>query len=155
MTSLFVSLVHLSLAAAALRPGTGCSSPDTLPGGAPLSHLRRSLNLMFHTSSQCFVSLVCKTSKIFLNLFFSIIIIIIIIIIIVKPLRFFPFLFLVQVMKYIFVWGCLLAVLMEPCMSDIYMHFPHGSNNRLNGNQANVKNANRLFDSQVNEKCND
>jgi len=34
-------------------------------------------------------------------------------------------------------------------MSDMYMHFPHGSNNRLNGNQDNVKNANRLFDSQV------
>ena len=49
----------------------------------------------------------------------------------------------------IFVWGCLLAVLIEPCMSDMYMHFPHGSNNRLNGNQDNVRNANRLFDSQV------
>ena len=34
-------------------------------------------------------------------------------------------------------------------MSDMYMHFPPGSNNRLNGNLDNVKNANRLFDSQV------
>ena len=52
-------------------------------------------------------------------------------------------------MRTIIVWGCLLAVLIEPCMSDMYMHFPHGSNNRLNGNLDNVKNANRLFDSQV------
>ena len=49
----------------------------------------------------------------------------------------------------IFVWSCLLAALIEPCMSDMYMHFPPGSNNRLNGNQDNVRNANRLFDSQV------
>ena len=54
-----------------------------------------------------------------------------------------------QDMRTIFVWGCLLAVIIEPCMSDMYMHFPPGSNNRLNGNQDNVKNANRLFDSQV------
>ena len=54
-----------------------------------------------------------------------------------------------QDMKTILVWGCLLAVLIEPCMSDMYMHFPPGSNNRLNGNQDNVRNANRLFDSQV------
>ena len=52
-------------------------------------------------------------------------------------------------MRAIIVWGCLLAVLIEPCMSDMYMHFPPGSNNRLNGNQDNVRNANRLFDSQV------
>ncbi|KAJ7350209.1 hypothetical protein OS493_037729 [Desmophyllum pertusum] len=56
-------------------------------------------------------------------------------------------------MKTIFVWGCLLAVLIEPCMSDIYMHFPPGSNNRLNGNQDNVRNANRLYDSQNNGKA--
>ena len=49
----------------------------------------------------------------------------------------------------IFFWGCLLAVLIETCVSDMYLHFPPGSNNRLNGNQDNVKNANRLFDSQV------
>ena len=54
-----------------------------------------------------------------------------------------------QDMRAIIVWCCLLAVLIEPCMSDIYMHFPPGSNNRLNGNQDNVRNANRLFDSQV------
>ncbi|KAJ7333539.1 hypothetical protein OS493_017076 [Desmophyllum pertusum] len=56
-------------------------------------------------------------------------------------------------MKTVFVWGCLLAVLIEPCMSDMYMHFPPGSNNRLNGNQDNVRNANRLFDSQNNGKA--
>ena len=54
-----------------------------------------------------------------------------------------------QDMRTIFIWCCLLAVLIEPCMSDMYMHFPPGSNNRLNGNQDNVRNANRLFDSQV------
>ena len=52
-------------------------------------------------------------------------------------------------MRTSFVWGCLLAALLEPCTSDMYMHFPPGSNNRLNGNQDNVRNANRLFDSQV------
>ncbi|KAJ7333537.1 hypothetical protein OS493_017074 [Desmophyllum pertusum] len=56
-------------------------------------------------------------------------------------------------MKTIFVWGCLLAVLIGPCMSDIYMHFPPGSNNRLNGNLDNVKNAARIFDSQNNGKA--
>lgn len=54
-----------------------------------------------------------------------------------------------QVMKTIFIWGCFMAVLIEPCKSDMYMHAPPGSNNRLNGNQDNVRNANRLFDSQV------
>ena len=37
--------------------------------------------------------------------------------------------------------GCALA--------DIYMHYPRGSNNRLNENSANRRNANRAFDSQV------
>ena len=54
-----------------------------------------------------------------------------------------------QVMRTIIAWCCLLAVLIEPCLSDMYMHFPSGSNNRLNGGQDNVRNANRLFDSQV------
>ena len=39
--------------------------------------------------------------------------------------------------------------LLVPCASDMFMHFPPGSNNRLNGNQDNVRNAARLFDSQV------
>ena len=54
-----------------------------------------------------------------------------------------------QTMKTIFVWGCLMAAIFAPCSSDVYLHFPPGSNNRLNGNQDNVRNANRLFDSQV------
>ena len=44
---------------------------------------------------------------------------------------------------------CLLALHMEPCKSDLYMHFPPGSNNRLNGAGENVANNARLFDSQV------
>ena len=32
---------------------------------------------------------------------------------------------------------------------DIYLHNPRGSNNRLNGQNTNRDNANRLFDSQV------
>ena len=43
---------------------------------------------------------------------------------------------------------CLLAVNMKPCMSDLYMHFPPGSNNRLNGAGVDVANNKRLFDSQ-------
>ena len=66
-----------------------------------------------------------------------------------KHPRCFTFCVLEQDMRTIFVWGCLLAVLIEPCMSDMYMHFPPGSNNRLNGNQDNVRNADRMFDSQV------
>ena len=52
-------------------------------------------------------------------------------------------------MKTIFHLGSLLAALFVPCMSDIYMHVPPGSNNRINGEGENVQNANRLFDSQV------
>ncbi|XP_068708416.1 protein DD3-3-like [Montipora foliosa] len=48
---------------------------------------------------------------------------------------------------------CLVAINMKPCMSDLYMHFPPGSNNRLNGAHADVTNNNRLFDSQNNDKC--
>ena len=52
-------------------------------------------------------------------------------------------------MKTIFTLGFLLSTLLYLCSADIYLHNPHGCNNRLNGNQANVRNANRLFDSQV------
>ena len=44
---------------------------------------------------------------------------------------------------------CLLALHTKPCKSDLYMHFPPGSNNRLNGAGENVANNARLFDSQV------
>jgi len=40
--------------------------------------------------------------------------------------------------------GCALA--------DIYMHYPRGSNNRLNERSANRRNANRVFDSQNNNR---
>ena len=35
---------------------------------------------------------------------------------------------------------------------DIYLHSPRGSNNRLNEKSANRQNANRLFDSQNNNR---
>ena len=52
-------------------------------------------------------------------------------------------------MKSIFVWACLITVLFQPGESDIYLHTPPGSNNRLSGEAAAVTNAKRLFDSQV------
>ena len=44
---------------------------------------------------------------------------------------------------------CLLALHMEHCKSELFMHFPPGSNNRLSGGGENVANNARLFDSQV------
>ncbi len=44
--------------------------------------------------------------------------------------------------------ACLLG-LVALVTSDVYMHNPRGSNNRLNERSANRNNANRLFDSQV------
>lgn len=38
------------------------------------------------------------------------------------------------------------------CSGDVYMHNPRGSNNRLNERSANRNNANRLFDSQNNNR---
>ena len=55
----------------------------------------------------------------------------------------------IKTMKIFVLCSCLLSVLFEPCTSDIYFHFPPGSNNRLNGNGVNRRNARRLFDSQV------
>ena len=55
----------------------------------------------------------------------------------------------IQTMKIVVLCSCLLSVLFESCTSDIYFHFPPGSNNRLNGNGVNRRNARRLFDSQV------
>ena len=52
-------------------------------------------------------------------------------------------------MKISLVWACLITVLIQPGVSDIYLHTPPGSNNRLSGEGAAVTNANRLFDSQV------
>ena len=52
-------------------------------------------------------------------------------------------------MKAVFTSGLLLLSLFHLSTSDIYLHWPPGSNNRFNGNRANVRNARRLFDSQV------
>lgn len=52
-------------------------------------------------------------------------------------------------MRSISVFGFVAFVHFYQCMADVYLHFPPGSNNRLNGNRPNVRNANRLFDSQV------
>lgn len=52
-------------------------------------------------------------------------------------------------MRPVFALAFVAITLLQYCMADMYLHFPPGSNNRLNGNQANVRNANRLFDSQV------
>ena len=52
-------------------------------------------------------------------------------------------------MNSIFVWAFLITALFQPGVSDIYLHTPPGSNNRLSGEGAAVTNANRLFDSQV------
>ena len=51
----------------------------------------------------------------------------------------------------IFAFGCFVAVLLRPGLSDIYLHCPPGSNNRLNdANQdVNSNTRTRLFDSQV------
>ena len=45
-----------------------------------------------------------------------------------------------------------MACLVPVAVADVYMHNPRGSNNRLNEQSANRNNANRLFDSQNNNK---
>jgi len=48
---------------------------------------------------------------------------------------------------------CLFVLaLVGSSLSDVYLHIPRGSNNRLDENSANRKNANRMFDSQVGYK---
>lgn len=44
------------------------------------------------------------------------------------------------------------VLLMGWSQGDLYLHIPRGSNNRLNEKTANRKNANRVFDSQNNNK---
>ncbi|XP_059178656.1 protein DD3-3-like [Physella acuta] len=44
------------------------------------------------------------------------------------------------------------VLLMSVACADIYLHVPRGSNNRLNENTATRTNANRLFDSQNNNR---
>ncbi|PAA56940.1 hypothetical protein BOX15_Mlig012640g1, partial [Macrostomum lignano] len=44
------------------------------------------------------------------------------------------------------------GLLLAGCQADIYLHYPRGSNNRLNETSAARTNANRLFDSQNNNR---
>lgn len=44
------------------------------------------------------------------------------------------------------------GLLLCGCQADIYLHYPRGSNNRLNETSANRANANRMFDSQNNNR---
>jgi len=44
------------------------------------------------------------------------------------------------------------ALIISACLADCYLHVPRGSNNRLNEKSANRANANRLFDSQNNNR---
>ena len=46
--------------------------------------------------------------------------------------------------------GLLLSLLVGIASADLYLHHPRGSNNKLNERQKNVRNDNRLFDSQNN-----
>jgi len=46
----------------------------------------------------------------------------------------------------------LLTLLLSLCIGDTYLEMPRGSNNRLNENSANRRNANRMFDSQNNNR---
>jgi hypothetical protein len=46
----------------------------------------------------------------------------------------------------------LVVVCLTLVAGDCYMHWPRGSNNRLNGNNENRDQNNRLFDSQNNAK---
>ena len=43
-----------------------------------------------------------------------------------------------------------LSAVLQPCACDVYMNNPRGSNNKLNEQNNNRQNANRLFDSQNN-----
>eukprot|EP00731_Ephydatia_muelleri_P001859 Em0001g1859a len=45
-----------------------------------------------------------------------------------------------------------LSLALSLCVADVYMHNPRGSNNRLNERSANRNNADRLFDSQNNNR---
>ncbi|CBY24402.1 unnamed protein product [Oikopleura dioica] len=44
------------------------------------------------------------------------------------------------------------SILASTTLADVYMHFPRGSNNRLNENSEGRRNGNRLFDSQNNNE---
>lgn len=46
----------------------------------------------------------------------------------------------------------LAAAAVQVCFADVYLHMPRGSNNRVNEQNTNRNNNNRLFDSQNNNK---
>ncbi|XP_067928510.1 protein DD3-3-like [Watersipora subatra] len=46
----------------------------------------------------------------------------------------------------------IILLLMQMAAADIYLHIPRGSNNRINEQSANRNNANRMFDSQNNNR---
>jgi len=51
--------------------------------------------------------------------------------------------------------GCfyfVFVLLLSVVNADVYLHFPPGSNNRVNENTANRANTNNAFDSQNNNK---
>ena len=45
-----------------------------------------------------------------------------------------------------------LQCLLWSAKADLYMHTPRGSNDRLDGQAANRRNGNRVFDSQVKQR---
>ena len=47
---------------------------------------------------------------------------------------------------------CVLVLLVVSATADVYMHNPRGSNNRLNGENQNVDNNNRMCDTQNNDR---
>lgn len=55
-------------------------------------------------------------------------------------------------MKSILIFLCVTATVVNFINADVYLHSPRGSNNRLNEKSANRKNANRVFDSQNNNR---
>ena len=46
----------------------------------------------------------------------------------------------------------LVGMMASSCLADVYLHMPRGSNNRVNEQNTNRNNNNRLFDSQNNNK---
>ena len=46
----------------------------------------------------------------------------------------------------------LLGMMASSCLADVYLHMPRGSNDRVNEQNTNRNNNNRLFDSQNNNK---
>eukprot|EP00455_Lapot_gusevi_P004983 TRINITY_DN120_c0_g4_i1.p2 TRINITY_DN120_c0_g4~~TRINITY_DN120_c0_g4_i1.p2 ORF type:complete len:165 (-),score=56.48 TRINITY_DN120_c0_g4_i1:6-500(-) len=48
--------------------------------------------------------------------------------------------------------GCLVLLLAASALADVYLHSPRGSNNRLAEENRERNNANRLFDSQNNDR---